>query len=115
MRDLMATYKQACIHCHTLIERGSRVCPSCGHRNPFGVHCPACAKPVERGQPSCPACGRSLVAACPNCKQQTFVDERCDACGAGLTVRCTNPRCGEWQFFENTKCVVCGHNINRER
>jgi hypothetical protein len=71
-------------------------------------------KPVEKGQAACSGCGRALYVACPTCKAQAFAGERCEACGAGLMVHCTNPRCGELQFFENVKCTVCGKKIKRD-
>lgn len=109
----MATYKQPCIHCGNFIERDSRLCTKCGSRSPFGYLCPACLRPIEKGNMVCAGCGRPLYTACPNCKQQTFVDERCEKCGAGLMIRCENPRCGELQFFENIKCTACGKKLKK--
>ena len=50
----------------------------------------------------------STLAACG---QETFVQERCEQCGGGLMIRCENRRCGELQFFQNTKCTACGKKI----
>jgi RNA polymerase subunit RPABC4/transcription elongation factor Spt4 len=110
----MATYKQPCLHCGEFIERDSNLCPKCHSRSPFGYHCPSCFKPIQKGQAVCSGCGRSLYVTCPTCKAQTFAGERCEACGAGLMIHCTNPRCGELQFFENVKCTVCGKKIKRD-
>ncbi|MCL2803206.1 MAG: hypothetical protein FWD29_04555 [Micrococcales bacterium] len=42
----------------------------------------------------------------------TFVAEAaCQSCGATLMVTCPNRRCGQPQFFENTKCTACGKKI----
>lgn len=107
----MASYKQRCVHCGTLVDRDVRFCPSCGSQNPFGFLCPTCLRPVEKGQPLCSGCGRSLSVACPHCGKHTFVGERCDVCGDSLMVRCKNKRCGVLQFFENGKCTACGKKI----
>lgn len=107
----MATYKHPCLHCGEFIERDSRICPNCGSRSPFGYHCPNCLKDIKKNQTLCSGCGRSLYVACPSCKQQTFVSERCEACGADLMICCSNPRCNELQFFQNTKCTACGKKI----
>lgn len=107
----MATYKQPCVHCGELVDRDSRICPKCSSYTPFGYQCPTCLKAVEKGQALCSGCGRALYIACPTCGRQTFVDVRCEACGAGLMVRCDNKRCGELQFFENTKCTACGKKL----
>lgn len=107
----MATYKQPCIHCKTLIERDSRFCPTCGSRSPFGYICPTCRSPISKDQVLCSGCGRELYIVCPLCGGHTFVDERCQSCGRSLMVKCSNPRCGEMQFFENTKCTACGKKI----
>jgi RNA polymerase subunit RPABC4/transcription elongation factor Spt4 len=110
----MATYKQPCLHCGEFIERDSRLCPKCGSRSPFGHHCPFCLKPVEKNQTVCSGCGKSLMVQCPTCHGQTFAGERCAICGADLMVHCTNPRCGELQFFMNATCTACGKKIKRE-
>ncbi len=107
----MASYKQTCIHCGTLVDRDVRFCPKCGSGSPFGYLCPACLRSIEKGQPLCSGCGRPLYIVCPHCGQQTFAGERCDVCGKGLMVRCENKRCGVLQFFENTKCTACGKKI----
>jgi hypothetical protein len=70
--------------------------------------------PVEKGQAVCSGCGRSLYVNCPTCGQQTFAEERCEACKSGLMIHCTNPLCGELQFFENVKCTACGKKIKRD-
>jgi RNA polymerase subunit RPABC4/transcription elongation factor Spt4 len=110
----MATYKQPCLHCGEFIERDARVCPKCGSRSAFGHQCPYCLKPVIKGQEACSGCGKPLTVQCPSCHGQTFAGERCDVCSAGLMVLCTNPRCGELQFFLNTKCTACGKKIKQE-
>ena len=109
----MATYKQPCIHCKTLIERDSRLCPTCGSRSPFGYLCPTCLREIQRGSAVCAGCGRPLTVSCPSCKAPTFAGERCDACGAGLMIPCSNTRCRELQFFENVKCTACGKKIKK--
>ena len=110
----MATYKQPCVHCGEFIERDSRTCVKCDSRSPFGYHCPTCLREIEKGQSACYGCTRPLAVTCPNCKQLTFADERCENCGAGLMMHCTNPRCGELQFFENIKCTACGKKIKKD-
>ena len=107
----MASYKQPCVHCGTLIDRDSRFCPTCASSSPFGYLCPTCLRPVERTQAVCSGCARPLYIPCPHCKQQTFVGERCDCCGKPLMVRCTNKRCGVPQFFQNTRCTACVKKI----
>jgi RNA polymerase subunit RPABC4/transcription elongation factor Spt4 len=110
----MATYKVPCIHCGEMVERDAHNCPKCGSRSPFGYHCPTCLKPIKRGNAVCSGCGRPLATTCPYCNGQTFVGgERCDACGQTLMIRCESKRCGELQFFENTKCTVCGKPIKK--
>ena len=112
----MATYKQPCIHCGEFIERDSRLCPKCGSRSPFGHGCPNCLKPIERGNAVCAGCGRTLTTVCPFCNGQTFAGSgKCDACGKSLMILCENKRCGELQFFENTKCTVCGKPIKKAK
>lgn len=110
----MATYKQPCVHCGELIERDAHLCPKCASRSPFGHLCPTCNRPIQKGGPVCSGCGRPLYVTCPSCHQQTFVDERCEVCGAGLMIYCSNTRCGALQFFENTKCTVCGKKIKQQ-
>jgi hypothetical protein len=68
-------------------------------------------KSIEKRQTVCSGCGRSLTVVCPACQQPTFVDERCERCGASLMIHCANPRCGEPQFFDLTKCTACGKKI----
>jgi len=109
----MASFKQPCIHCGEFIDRDTRVCPKCYSRSPFGYRCPSCLRDVQKGQAVCSGCGRPLIVACPTCRLQTFAGERCDACGAGLMINCTNPRCGDLQFFDLIKCTACGKKINR--
>jgi len=112
----MASYKQPCTNCGEMIERDSRFCPKCASRAPFGVLCPACLKPIKRGDAVCSGCGRMLTIACPFCSGQTFVGGgNCDACGKLIMIKCENKRCGEFQFFENTKCTVCGKVIKDGR
>ena len=107
----MASYKQPCIHCGTFIESDSRFCPACQSGSPFGYLCPTCLRPIQKGQSVCSSCGRPLAVPCPNCGEQTFVQDRCEQCGGTLMIRCPNPRCGAPQFFENTKCTACGKKI----
>lgn len=107
----MASYKQPCRRCGSLLERDSRVCPKCGSRSPFADLCPTCLRVVSREDSVCSGCGRALHISCPNCRAQTFVGESCDACGASLLKKCPNPRCGELQFFENNKCTACGKKL----
>lgn len=107
----MASYKQCCVHCGTLIDRDVRFCHVCGSQSPFGYLCPSCLRPVEKGQMICSGCGRSLYIFCPYCNKQTFVQERCEQCGKYLMVKCENKRCGVTQFFQNEKCTACGKKI----
>ena len=110
----MATYKIPCIHCGEMIARDVRVCPKCGSRSPFGYHCPTCLKPIARDDTVCSGCSRPLLSTCPYCEASIFVgDEGCKICGQTLLIRCENKRCGEPQFFENTKCTVCGKAIKK--
>ena len=111
----MATYKQPCIHCNTFVERDAGFCPACGSRNPFGYVCPTCRSPIVKGQMLCSGCGRPLAIPCPHCGGQTFVGTKCDICGMSLMVKCTNPRCGDMQFFQNEKCTACGKKIKLEK
>jgi RNA polymerase subunit RPABC4/transcription elongation factor Spt4 len=112
----MATYKQPCIHCGTLIERDSRLCSKCASRSPFGYRCPSCLKQIARGNLVCSGCGRNLMVVCPLCNGQTFVgNEKCDTCGKSVMIRCESNRCNNLQFFENTKCTVCGKPIKNTK
>ena len=111
----MATYKQPCLHCGEFIDRDSRLCPKCASRSPFGYLCPTCLRSIEKDEVVCAGCGRSLYVVCPSCLGRTFVDERCEQCGAGLMIKCGNRRCGELQFFENTKCTACGKKLTNQR
>jgi Methionyl-tRNA synthetase len=110
----MAAYKQPCIHCGEFVERDSRYCAKCGSRSPFGYQCPTCLREVEKGNVVCAGCGRSLEVVCPMCEFTTFAGEHCDKCGESLMIKCANPRCGEMQFFENTKCTACGKKIKKK-
>lgn len=108
----MATYKQPCINCGTMIDGDVHVCPACGNRSPFGYQCPTCLKPIKRGDMVCSGCGRPLVVACPTCHQPVFVgDSVCPTCRGSLLILCENKRCRQPQFFENTKCTACGKTI----
>ncbi|MDU9375917.1 hypothetical protein McpSp1_04960 [Methanocorpusculaceae archaeon Sp1] len=107
----MASYKQPCIHCGTLVDRDVRFCPSCGSQSPFGYQCPSCLLPITKGQARCSGCGRPLYVICPHCGEQTFVQDTCEHCGGSMMVPCENKRCGVLQFFENTKCTACGKKI----
>jgi hypothetical protein len=52
------------------------------------------------------------MVICPFCNGQTFVgSEKCDACEKSVMIHCESDRCGKLQFFENTKCTVCGKPI----
>ncbi|MDR3359585.1 MAG: zinc ribbon domain-containing protein [Bifidobacteriaceae bacterium] len=108
----MATYRQPCVHCGSLVGRDSRLCQVCGSRNPFVYRCPACLKAVARPDAVCGGCGRSLTVACPFCRAAAFAGkEQCDSCGHSLMVLCQNRRCRRLQFFENAICTVCGKPI----
>ncbi len=111
----MATYQQPCMHCGLLLERDARFCPRCGSASPFGYLCPTCLRPIQKGYAVCAGCGRPLYVACPSCKGQTFVQERCEQCGASLMVPCANRRCGQMQFFQNTKCTACGKKMPNQK
>jgi len=53
-----------------------------------------------------------LAVACPACGQATFAaDDKCLRCAATLMITCPNRRCGQPQYFENTKCTACGKKI----
>ena len=110
----MASYKQPCMHCGAFIDSDAWLCISCGSMSPFGYLCPSCNKPIQKGQFLCSGCGRELYTICPTCGGRTFVQERCEVCGAGLMVYCSNKRCEALQFFENTKCTVCGKKIKNK-
>lgn len=108
----MATFKKPCIHCGTLVDGDARYCPTCASSTPFAHHCPSCLREVTPAQAVCSGCGRQLRVACPACGVATFVAEAaCQSCGATLMVTCPNRRCGQPQFFENTKCTACGKKI----
>jgi RNA polymerase subunit RPABC4/transcription elongation factor Spt4 len=110
----MATYKVPCVHCGEMVERDSRLCPKCGSRSPFGYRCPGCLREIRRGDLVCAGCGRRLMTACPYCGGQTFVGaENCGVCGRTLMILCENKRCGQLQFFENTRCTACGKPIKK--
>lgn len=104
----MASYKQNCIHCGTLIDRDTQFCPGCGSMSPFGYRCPDCMKEIVKGQQLCSECGRPLYTVCPYCGGRTFVMERCEVCQKSLMMPCPNKRCNALQFFENKKCTACG-------
>jgi len=107
----MATYKQPCIRCGTLVDTAERLCPTCGSRSPFGYECPTCDHVIQKDQQVCPGCGRALHVKCPYCAALTFTQDTCEACGRNLMVQCDNKRCGEMQFFQNVTCTDCGHKI----
>ena len=112
----MATYKQPCIHCGKMIERDSRICSKCASHSPFGYHCPACLKKIERGNLVCSGCGNNLMTVCFFCNGPTFAgSEKCDTCGRSVMIRCESKRCANLQFFENTKCTVCGKPIKKAK
>lgn len=110
----MASYKQPCMHCGQFIDRDVRFCTFCGSRSPFGYACPSCLKPIQKGQRICDRCGRELYVECPFCHGVTFVDDKCEKCGKSLMIKCANIRCGEMQFFQNTKCTCCGKKIKKK-
>ena len=110
----MATYKKPCVHCNTYIDGDVSFCPACGSRSPFGYLCPTCRTPVTREQKACANCGRALSVTCPSCGQLTFAGDTCDKCKASLLIQCNNPRCGQMQFFQNTKCTACGKRYDQE-
>lgn len=107
----MAVYKEPCRHCGALLMRDSRFCSKCGSHAPFVDLCPTCLREICREDAVCSGCGRLLRLTCPHCGKQTFVGETCDACGMSLLRKCPNPRCGEMQFCENTKCTACGRKL----
>ena len=107
----MATYKQTCMHCGTLVDRDALFCPNCGSHSPFNYLCPSCMREIEKGQMICSGCGRPLYIACPLCGGRTFVQEKCESCGAWLVIRCPAKNCGQLQFFQNEKCTACGKKI----
>lgn len=107
----MATYKQPCIHCGTYIDGDALFCPVCGSKSPFGYMCPTCREPIVKVHKVCISCGRPLYVECPHCGKMTFVQDKCEMCGKSLMVVCENKRCGEEQFFQNTKCTSCGHKL----
>jgi RNA polymerase subunit RPABC4/transcription elongation factor Spt4 len=111
----MATYKQPCMHCGTFIEGDARFCPACASGSPFAYLCPSCHREINKSDALCAACGRSLYAPCPSCGMPAFVGEqKCGHCAAFLMVVCPNPRCGQRQFFQNTKCTACGKKIKKQ-
>jgi predicted RNA-binding Zn-ribbon protein involved in translation (DUF1610 family) len=107
----VASYKKACIHCGRLVDPDARVCPGCGSRSPLAWRCPTCLKEVMPQDVVCNGCGRSLIVACPHCHQQTRTNERCDKCGQSLLIQCQNKRCGDLQFFDQTRCNACGKKL----
>ena len=107
----MAVFLHPCRHCGKLIARDSRFCPGCGSNAPFLDLCPACLREIRREDAACSGCGRPLYIPCPQCGKRTFVGEKCDACGASLLKKCPNLRCGEMQFFQNSKCTACGKKL----
>lgn len=111
----MASYKQKCMMCGTLIDRDVRFCPQCTTPNPFGYHCPSCLQSIEKGQSVCSNCGRPLYVYCIHCNKLTFVQDTCEACGRSLMFVCKNKRCGVQQFFQNTKCTACGKKIKYKK
>jgi len=110
----MASYKQPCLHCGTLIERDARFCVSCGSHSPFGYACPDCLKPIQKGDALCAGCGRSLFVPCPKCGKESFVAAACAHCGESFLLPCPNERCGKPQFFQAQKCTACGKKIKRK-
>lgn len=107
----MAVYKEPCRHCGTFLSADSRFCSKCGSRAPFKDLCPACLSEIRREDKFCSGCGKELYIACPKCSKITFIGEKCDVCGYSLLKKCTNIRCGEMQFFQNTKCTACGKKL----
>lgn len=112
----MATYKKPCLHCKTMIDGDARFCPACASSTPFGYNCPACLKEISPNDAVCAGCGRRLWIPCAICGSQIFVGgDTCGSCGASLKIMCQNPRCGQLQFFLNTKCTACGKKIKTDR
>lgn len=110
----MASYKQTCIYCNTLIDSDTKFCPKCGHRDPLAVLCPSCLWEVATDDPICAGCGRPLFILCPKCGKETFVLEKCQVCSESLMVDCPNMRCGEKVFFDVSHCRACGKKLGRE-
>jgi hypothetical protein len=95
-----------------MIEGDSRVCPKCGIIGPYGMQCPNCLRTIKTDDAVCSSCGRALMTPCPFCKADTFVGIwKCGSCGKALTIKCPDKKCGQPQFFESTKCTVCGKVI----
>lgn len=109
----MASFKQACIFCNTLIDSDSRFCAKCGNRNPLAILCPSCLREVSKDDTVCAGCGRRLVISCPKCGKDTFVFDQCQACGASFMIPCSNKRCGEMVFFQNSHCKACGKKVGK--
>ena len=107
----MASYKKPCIHCGRLVDADAQVCPGCGSRSPLAYRCPSCRKEIQPQDAVCSACSRSLQVDCPHCRQKTRAGERCDQCGKTLLIQCQNPRCGDLQFFDLTRCHSCGKKL----
>jgi predicted amidophosphoribosyltransferase len=111
----MATYQKPCIQCGAFVQGGARYCQACGTSNPFTHNCPTCIKEISPEHMVCSGCGRPTKILCPVCKQQTFIGKsNCEVCGESLMQTCSNPRCGEKQFFENTKCTACGKKFKKK-
>jgi RNA polymerase subunit RPABC4/transcription elongation factor Spt4 len=104
----MASYKQFCMHCDSLIDSDSRFCPKCGSNSPFVLRCPFCLREISKGDLRCAECGGFLKVQCPLCGKETFAGDRCEICQASLMVPCSNKRCGEMIFFQNSHCLACG-------
>jgi len=112
----MSSYKKPCIQCGNFIEGTTNFCPNCGSSSPFSYHCPTCKREISESQMRCSDCGRFLKIACPTCQALTFVGkEHCEPCGTSLMINCTNPRCGQREFFENEKCTSCGKKIKKTK
>ncbi len=109
----MASYKKYCMHCEALIDSDSRFCVKCRSRSPFAIRCPACLREIAKEDKLCPGCGRPLIVQCPQCGKDTFVIDQCEICGASLMVNCSNRRCGEPIFFQNTHCTACGKKVGK--
>ena len=111
----MAGYDKPCIGCGTFIGYDSQFCPICGRQSPFYDACPSCNIEIRREWQRCPSCGRNLYTVCPHCGQRTYVVEKCDMCHQSLMIKCENKLCQGLQFFENTKCTLCGKKIKHKK
>jgi len=84
-----------CPKCGTMVQAGTRFCPSCGApmgggpAPASGPPCPKCGQPVPAGVKFCPNCGASTAPppprTCPKCNASvTGAGKFCPNCGAPL-------------------------------